>query len=311
MNLELLKKIALGIVPARFQLPVRFRYEQLIGRLEPEMFLLDRLIGSKRLVVDVGANYGLFSYFLAKMGKYVEAFEPLPGCARHISAYRSSRIRVHNVALSSAPGTLRLFTPIIDGVPFPANSSFTPVAGPHESCDVPVRTLDEYSFEDICLVKIDVEGHELEVLKGAAQTLRRERPAILVEIGFVTNPREERRLKDPKYRDEIARAMPEASPPPPNATTTASSSGTSSAISAPGVPVPRATFGPSNGWMKVRPSSFTSRSTMAKPSGPFSAIWMSAPNPRAMARRSGLALLSTAIFAGAPTALAAKAGAIA
>jgi N-acetylmuramoyl-L-alanine amidase len=32
-------------------------------------------------------------------------------------------------------------------------------------------------------------------------------PAILVEIGFVTNPREERRLKDPKYRDEIARAI--------------------------------------------------------------------------------------------------------
>jgi N-acetylmuramoyl-L-alanine amidase len=39
------------------------------------------------------------------------------------------------------------------------------------------------------------------VLGGAAM------PAILVEIGFVTNPREERRLKDPKYRDEIARAI--------------------------------------------------------------------------------------------------------
>src|SRR5688572_29983341 len=63
--------------------------------------------------------------------------------------------------------------------------------------------------------------------------------------------------------------------------------------------------------MKVRPSSFTSRSTIANPSGPFSAIWMSAPNPRAMARRSGLAVFSTAILAGAPTALAAKAAAIA
>src|SRR5688572_27753152 len=63
--------------------------------------------------------------------------------------------------------------------------------------------------------------------------------------------------------------------------------------------------------MKVRPSSFTSRSTIANPSGPFSAIWMSAPNPRAMARRSGLAVFSTAIRAGAPTALAAKAAAIA
>jgi N-acetylmuramoyl-L-alanine amidase len=32
-------------------------------------------------------------------------------------------------------------------------------------------------------------------------------PAILIEIGFVTNPREERRLKETKYRDEIARAI--------------------------------------------------------------------------------------------------------
>jgi N-acetylmuramoyl-L-alanine amidase len=39
------------------------------------------------------------------------------------------------------------------------------------------------------------------VLGGAAM------PAILVEIGFVTNPREEKRMKDPRYRDEIARAI--------------------------------------------------------------------------------------------------------
>ena len=32
-------------------------------------------------------------------------------------------------------------------------------------------------------------------------------PAILLEIGFVTNPREERKLKDTKYREEIARAI--------------------------------------------------------------------------------------------------------
>jgi N-acetylmuramoyl-L-alanine amidase len=39
------------------------------------------------------------------------------------------------------------------------------------------------------------------VLGGAAM------PAILVEIGFVTNPKEEKRLKDSRYRDEIARAI--------------------------------------------------------------------------------------------------------
>ena len=42
----------------------------------------------------------IFSYLLSKMGKDVEAFEPLPECAHAISAYRSPCIRVHNVALS-------------------------------------------------------------------------------------------------------------------------------------------------------------------------------------------------------------------
>ena len=39
------------------------------------------------------------------------------------------------------------------------------------------------------------------VLGGAAM------PAVLIEIGFVTNPKEERRLRDGRYRDEIARAI--------------------------------------------------------------------------------------------------------
>ena len=181
MNL-LLKKFIIGIVPVRFQLPLRFCYERLAGNLEPEMKLLDQFLGGKKRVIDVGANYGFYSYYLAKKDKFVEAFEPLPGCAVTISAYRSPRIRVHNVALSSTSGMLRLFTPIFNGEPYPACSTFTSVVGPHESCEVPVRTLDEYFFEDVCLVKIDVEGHELEVLRGAVQNLQRERPVILVEI---------------------------------------------------------------------------------------------------------------------------------
>lgn len=182
MNLELMKKSVLGIVPTRFHLPLRFLYERVTGNLEPEMLLLDQVIGSRKLVVDVGANFGIYSYHLARMGKDVEAFEPLPRCASTITAYRSPRIRVHKVALSSATGTLKLFTPVIKGVPYTAWSSFTPVVGPHETREVPVRALDDYSFEDISLVKIDVEGHELEVLKGAVQTLSREQPVVLIEI---------------------------------------------------------------------------------------------------------------------------------
>jgi Methyltransferase FkbM domain len=46
---------------------------------------------------------------------------------------------------------------------------------------VPVKRLDDLHLDDIGLVKIDVEGHELAVLRGAADTLRRNRPTIVVE----------------------------------------------------------------------------------------------------------------------------------
>jgi FkbM family methyltransferase len=182
MNIEWVKKLIFATVPARYQLPLRFHYERLRGRLESEMLLLDQLLGSKSVAIDIGTNFGPYCYYLSRMGKKVEGFEPLPGIARTLGAYRSPLIRVHNVALSSAPGTLQLYTPIFDGVPYPACSTFTPVEGPHETCIVPVHTLDSYTFADVCLVKIDVEGHELEVLKGAVETLRREQPPVLVEI---------------------------------------------------------------------------------------------------------------------------------
>jgi FkbM family methyltransferase len=182
MAAEVLKETVLGLMPARFHLPLRFWHARLTRSLEPELFLLSQLLGSKRLVVDVGANYGIYSYYLAKLGKSVEAFEPLPECALTVEAYASPHIRVHNVALSSAAGTSQLFTPVVDGVRYAAWSSFAPVGGPHETLEVTVRTLDDYAFEDVCLVKIDVEGHELDVLRGGAHTLRREHPVILVEI---------------------------------------------------------------------------------------------------------------------------------
>jgi hypothetical protein len=52
----------------------------------------------------------------------------------------------------------------------------------HVIVEVDVRTLDEYDIRNVCFIKIDVEGHELDVLKGAARTIDRERPTLLVEI---------------------------------------------------------------------------------------------------------------------------------
>ena len=50
-----------------------------------------------------------------------------------------------------------------------------------QSIDVPVKRLDDLHLDQVGLIKIDVEGHELAVLRGAADTLTRNRPAVLAE----------------------------------------------------------------------------------------------------------------------------------
>ncbi len=47
---------------------------------------------------------------------------------------------------------------------------------------VPVMTLDSFDLRDVATIKIDVEGHEAQVLTGAIETLKREHPTLLVEI---------------------------------------------------------------------------------------------------------------------------------
>ena len=57
-----------------------------------------------------------------------------------------------------------------------------PNAEQHLEEVVRVRPLDSFEFVSCAFLKIDVEGHELEVLEGAAKTISRTRPRILVEV---------------------------------------------------------------------------------------------------------------------------------
>jgi hypothetical protein len=54
--------------------------------------------------------------------------------------------------------------------------------------EVVVRTLDSYAFEEVRIIKIDVEGSEMEVLDGGRETIRRYRPPLIVELLTGTHP---------------------------------------------------------------------------------------------------------------------------
>ncbi len=178
------KKIqfAEGLVPPRWRLPVRYHGQRLVGGLEPEMALLADLVKPSDVALDIGANRGVYAYALANIAAAVHCFEPLSECCRYIEEYRSGKITVHNVALSDQAGVLQLHIPVVHGRPVLTRASLDRPAGEFEVRDIEVRTLDSFSFPRVDFIKIDVEGLEAAVLRGAKSTLRRQRPGLLVEI---------------------------------------------------------------------------------------------------------------------------------
>ncbi|HYW45001.1 MAG TPA: FkbM family methyltransferase [Bryobacteraceae bacterium] len=132
--------------------------------------------------LDVGANVGfyslLFSTFCGEAGEVV-AFEPLPAncdvLRHHIRINRCSKIRVEPMALADFDGEAR-FRPGID--------KFTGRLSPDGTLVVACARLDTLMDRGLVrpphIVKIDVEGAEMEVIRGAAGTLRSFRPILFL-----------------------------------------------------------------------------------------------------------------------------------
>jgi FkbM family methyltransferase len=174
------------LLPLQFQVPVKYRWNQLRGWLEPEMDLLPYLAPRGGRALDVGGNLGVYAYPLYRLGAQVEVFEPNPACQRVLEAWAAGleRVHVHPVGLSRAPGIAVLHIPVdARGTTHSAAASLEAGANGRETeLTVELKTLDAFAFPEIDLLKVDVEGHEMGVLEGGAESISRCRPAILIEI---------------------------------------------------------------------------------------------------------------------------------
>lgn len=169
-------------VPARWRLPLRYRWMRLRGTIEPELRHLADYLEPGHVAIDVGANHGVWSYRLARLSSAVEAFEPQPWCADTLASWGSPRVHVHREGLSDADGELTLAVPQAGGKPLTGYATFEDAPADWQRVPVPVRRLDDFGFTDVGFVKIDVEGHERAVLRGAAETVRREKPVLVIEV---------------------------------------------------------------------------------------------------------------------------------
>jgi len=135
----------------------------------------ENFIKEDRVFIDIGSHIGLWSCHLADKAMHTYAFECNREvyycfCANIYLKKLSSKITSYPVGLSNSNSSKEYYIRSSDG----GGNGVTKLYE-NESCEkrmVDVCTLDHYRIENIGLIKIDVEGHEKEVLEGAIQTLQ-------------------------------------------------------------------------------------------------------------------------------------------
>ena len=144
-------------------------------------------------VLDIGAHHGFYTLLASRRvgtsGRVI-AFEPSPRetkfLNRHVRLNRCSNVTIVTCALGSAEGTGTLF--LVEGKETGCNSLRPPeVTDAMRQVTVPVHRVDdileELSIEMVDAIKLDAEGGELEILKGAGRLLEvKPRPLILAEV---------------------------------------------------------------------------------------------------------------------------------
>ncbi|WP_051854721.1 FkbM family methyltransferase [Streptomyces sp. NRRL B-1347] len=133
-----------------------------------------------RTAVDVGAHIGNHTSWLAAVcGLHVVALEPSPQArAQLLRNVFLSRLGEQVDVICAAAGAENGRAVMQAG---PAGNTGMARAAADPSGDVRVLTIDSLGLTDVGLIKIDVEGGELDVLRGALNTIRRDRPVLYVE----------------------------------------------------------------------------------------------------------------------------------
>lgn len=160
------------------------------GSYEPQFAeLFARLVRPGDRCVDVGANVGVHTVRLAKLAGRdgeVIAIEPDPGVfartSSNVELNGLSNVRLLNAAASDAAGELSLFRPGNADTNRARASLRNHAYLTGQAITVPVLTVDDACGDDrVALIKIDVEGLEEAVVRGAAKVIDRDAPSVIFE----------------------------------------------------------------------------------------------------------------------------------
>jgi FkbM family methyltransferase len=156
---------------------------------EPEIRLLRYLVDPMRTAIDIGAAEGVYAFLLQRLAQRCIAFEPNP--SSHWGLKRAlPEVEIHQAAVSSVEGDATLRVPVVSGILYAGWGTIEPKnqlaeLPTHVVHEIKVRTVrpDQMALGNVGFVKIDVEGHELDVLAGLSGLLAKCLPNLLIEIG--------------------------------------------------------------------------------------------------------------------------------
>lgn len=170
---------------------LRFRRQVKAGRFipdEPEMTVISNTVGDGDTVIDVGANVGHYTLHLSQCagpnGRVI-AFEPIPQTfellSSNVRASQALNVTLVNMAASSEAATVSMDLPKLrSGL----DNYYQAAIGSSGRFRVMCVPIDSFNLPKVRLIKIDAEGHDWEVLKGAEKTIRRDHPVLIIEAGI-------------------------------------------------------------------------------------------------------------------------------
>jgi len=139
-------------------------------------------IPRKRVMIDIGANIGIFARPSAEQFERVICFEPVPKIfavlQRNLENY--TNVELYNMGISSTPQLAKFSMKTLKCGQSQQVQEFSDKPE-YENFECELVTLDQYQFDCVDWIKIDVEGFEDAVLEGSRHTIQRNRPWLLLE----------------------------------------------------------------------------------------------------------------------------------
>lgn len=126
-----------------------------------------------RMAVDIGAHIGLWARSMTNKFDSVVCFEPCEEFAEILIKNAPNVTFIHKCALGDTKNSVKLNVQ-------QDNTGMTHVVR-GEVGTVPMYPLDHFGLDNVDFVKIDVEGYELEVVKGGYETFKRNNPVVIIE----------------------------------------------------------------------------------------------------------------------------------